>query len=208
MSVFKPFKAYRPSPKYAKEVASKPYDVLNSKEARIEAEGHEMSFLHVVKPEIDLPEDVDPYSHEVYLKGKANFNDLITKGVFIQDSAPMYYIYRLTMNGRTQTGLVGCCFFEEYFEGIIKKHELTRTAKENDRVNHVECLNANAEPVFFSYRGNDLINNLVANEVGNDPLYNFLTDDGVRHELWSVVNPDTLHSIETAFENVSLSLCC
>ncbi len=203
MSVFKPFKAYRPSPKYAKEVASKPYDVLNSKEARIEAEGHEMSFLHVVKPEIDLPEDVDPYSHEVYLKGKANFNDLITKGVFIQDSAPMYYIYRLTMNGRTQTGLVGCCFFEEYFEGIIKKHELTRTAKENDRVNHVECLNANAEPVFFSYRGNDLINNLVANEVGNDPLYNFLTDDGVRHELWSVVNPDTLNSIETAFENVS-----
>ena len=94
MSVFKPFKAYRPSPEYAKEVASKPYDVLNSKEARIEAEGHEMSFLHVVKPEIDLPEDVDPYSHEVYLKGKTNFNDLITKGVFIQDSTPMYYIYR------------------------------------------------------------------------------------------------------------------
>jgi len=202
MSVFKPFKAYRPSPKYAKEVASKPYDVLNSREARIEAEGNGMSFLHVVKPEIDLPEDVDPYSQEVYLKGKTNFNDLITKGVFIQDSTPMYYVYRLTMDGRTQTGLVGCCFFEEYFKGIIKKHELTRTAKENDRVNHVECLNANAEPVFFSYRGNDLINNLVAIEVGKDPLYNFLTDDGVRHELWSVENPDSLHSIETAFENV------
>jgi uncharacterized protein (DUF1015 family) len=202
MSVFKPFKAYRPSPNYAKEVASKPYDVLNSSEARIEAVGNDMSFLHVVKPEIDLPEDINPYSQEVYVKGKTNFNDLITKGVFIQDPTPMFYIYRLTMDGRTQTGLVGCCFFEEYFEGIIKKHELTRTAKENDRVNHVECLNANAEPVFFSYRGNDLINNLVADEVGQDPLYNFITDDGVRHELWSVVNSDTLNSIETAFENV------
>ena len=115
MSVFKPFKAYRPTAKHAKDVASKPYDVLNSDEARDEADGNPLSFLHVVKPEIDLPSGTDPYSKEVYLKGKDNFIDLVTKGVFVQDNEPGYYVYRLTMDGRSHTGIVGCCFYEEYF---------------------------------------------------------------------------------------------
>ena len=117
MSIFKPFKAYRPVSKYAKDVASKPYDVLNSNEARNEADGNSLSFLHVVKPEIDLPENTDPYSSEVYEQGRENFTNLITKGVLIQDSVPSYYVYRLTMNGRTQTGLVGCCHLRNILMG-------------------------------------------------------------------------------------------
>ena len=202
MSIFKPFKAYRPVPKYAKDVASKPYDVLNSNEARNEAEGNSLSFLHVVKPEIDLPENTDPYSSEVYEQGRENFTNLITKGVLIQDSVPSYYVYRLTMNGRTQTGLVGCCHFEEYFDGKIKKHELTRTAKEDDRVKHVECLNANAEPVFFSYRGKKSINDIVEKKISSEPIYDFLADDGIRHELWSISETENLNSIEESFKNV------
>ena len=202
MSIFKPFKAYRPVPKYAKDVASKPYDVLNSNEARNEAEGNSLSFLHVVKPEIDLPENTDPYSSEVYEQGRENFTNLITKGVLIQDSVPSYYVYRLTMNGRTQTGLVGCCHFEEYFDGKIKKHELTRTAKEDDRVKHVECLNANAEPVFFSYRGKKSINDIVEKKISSEPIYDFLADDGIRHELWSISETENLNSIEKSFKNV------
>ena len=202
MSIFKPFKAYRPVPKYAKDVASKPYDVLNSNEARNEAEGNSLSFLHVVKPEIDLPENTDPYSSEVYEQGRENFTNLITKGVLIQDSVPSYYVYRLTMNGRTQTGLVGCCHFEEYFDGKIKKHELTRTAKEDDRVKHVESLNANAEPVFFSYRGKKSINDIVEKKISSEPIYDFLADDGIRHELWSISETENLNSIEESFKNV------
>ena len=202
MSIFKPFKAYRPVPKYAKDVASKPYDVLNSNEARNEADGNSLSFLHVVKPEIDLPENTDPYSSEVYEQGRENFTNLITKGVLIQDSVPSYYVYRLTMNGRTQTGLVGCCHFEEYFDGKIKKHELTRTAKEDDRVKHVECLNANAEPVFFSYRGKKSINDIVEKKISSEPIYDFLADDGIRHELWSISETENLNSIEESFKNV------
>ena len=202
MSIFKPFKAYRPVSKYAKDVASKPYDVLNSNEARNEADGNSLSFLHVVKPEIDLPENTDPYSSEVYEQGRENFTNLITKGVLIQDSVPSYYVYRLTMNGRTQTGLVGCCHFEEYFDGKIKKHELTRTAKEDDRVKHVECLNANAEPVFFSYRGKKSINDIVEKKISSEPIYDFLADDGIRHELWSISETENLNSIEESFKNV------
>ena len=202
MSVFKPFKAIRPLPDHASSVASRPYDVLNSNEAKVEAEGNELSFLHVVKPEIDLPSDTDPYCDEVYQKGKENFNRLRSNGILVQEAANSFYVYRLTMDGRSQTGLVGCCFFEEYFDGIIKKHELTRTAKENDRVNHVECLNANAEPVFFSYRGMDSINELVSQKVKDHPMFDFQADDGVQHELWSISEPNDVMFIEETFKDV------
>jgi uncharacterized protein (DUF1015 family) len=128
MAVFKPFKGIRPTASSVKDVASRPYDVLNSEEARMEARGNDLSFLHVVKPEIDLPKETNPYSAEVYNKGKENFKNLLSNGILFKDENPSYYIYRLTMDGRSQTGLVGCCFFEEYFQGTIKKHELTRTA--------------------------------------------------------------------------------
>ena len=158
---FKPFRAIRPSGRIANEVASKPYDVLNSSEARVLASGNENSFLHVIKAEIDLPELTDPYSEEVYLRARENFNSFIEDGKFNQDKENSFYIYRLTMNGRSQTGLVGCCHFQQYQDGLIKKHELTRTVKENDRVKHVEFLNANAEPVFFSYRGKPEIDSII-----------------------------------------------
>lgn len=202
MAVFKPFKAIRPSPEHVQEVASRPYDVLDSDEAREESFGNNLSFLHVVKPEIDLPLDTNPYSSEVYEKGRENFNKLRSSGVLMQDEDASFYIYRITMNGRSQIGLVGCCYFEEYFEGIIKKHELTRTAKENDRVNHVECLNANAEPVFFSYRGKSSIDDLVSEKIKYDPIYNFYADDGIQHELWVVSNFDDVRVIEEAFKTV------
>ena len=202
MAVFKPFKAIRPSSEHVKAVASRPYDVLDSDEAREESKGNNLSFLHVVKPEIDLPLETNPYSNEVYEKGRVNFNNLRSSGVLIQDEDSSYYIYRITMEGRSQIGLVGCCYFEEYFEGIIKKHELTRTAKENDRVNHVECLNANAEPVFFSYRGKDSIDDLVSEKIQCPSLYNFYADDGIQHELWLISKPDDVSRIEEAFKSV------
>ena len=184
MIIFRPFRAIRPAKQLAKEVASRPYDVLNSQEAKDEAEGNPYSFLHIVKPEIDLPDHTDPYDTEVYQKGKQNFEGFINQQTFSQDEQASFYIYRLTMDGRSQTGIVGCCHYEQYFDGLIKKHELTRTAKENDRVNHVEVLGANAEPVFFSYRGQPEIDSIVSRIQESLPVYDFVADDGIRHELW------------------------
>ncbi len=202
MAVFKPFNAIRPIASLAKEVASKPYDVLDSQEAKKEAEGNPYSFLRVIKAEIDLPEDTDPYSEEVYEKGRENFRNLCRDEVFIQDVQRSFYLYRLTMNGRSQSGLVGCCEYQEYYDGRIKKHELTRTAKENDRVRHVECLNANAEPVFFSYRGIPEINEFVGTVLDGVPVYDFVADDGVRHELWTISDPEQIAFLENAFLSV------
>jgi len=185
MITFRPFRAIRPCPEVAHAVASRPYDVLDSQEAKEEAAGNSNSFLRVIKPEIDLPDSTDLYSDEVYQKGREAFLEMIAKGTFITDSVPNFYVYRLTMDGRSQTGLVGCCNFEEYYEGKIKKHELTRTAKENDRVRHVETLEANAEPVFFSYRGQKEIDQIVNKVIDSiPPIYDFVADDGIRHELW------------------------
>jgi len=185
MITFRPFRAIRPCPEVAHAVASRPYDVLDSQEAKEEAAGNSNSFLRVIKPEIDLPDSTDLYSDEVYQKGRETFFEMIAKGTFITDLVPNFYVYRLTMDGRSQTGLVGCCNFEEYYEGKIKKHELTRTAKENDRVRHVETLEANAEPVFFSYRGQKEIDQIVNKVIDSiPPIYDFEADDGIRHELW------------------------
>ena len=202
MAVFKPFNAIRPQSSLAKDVASKPYDVLDSREAKKEADGNPYSFLRVIKPEIELSSDTDPYSDGVYEKGRENFLNLCKDEVFLRDPQRSFYLYRLTMNGRSQCGLVGCCEYQEYYDGKIKKHELTRTAKENDRVRHVECLNANAEPVFFSYRGVSSINEFVETVLRKAPVYDFEADDGVRHELWSISKPEDLSFLENAFVGV------
>ena len=199
---FKPFRAIRPSGRIANEVASKPYDVLNSSEARVLASGNENSFLHVIKAEIDLPELTDPYSEEVYLRARENFNSFIEDGKFNQDKENSFYIYRLTMNGRSQTGLVGCCHFQQYQDGLIKKHELTRTVKENDRVKHVEFLNANAEPVFFSYRGKPEIDSIIKDIQKKPAEYDFFAEDGVRHELWVSSDCKTNDQIRRVFLEV------
>jgi len=184
MIVFNPFRAYRPKSELAQAVASRPYDVLDSTEAKLEAGGNPHSFLRVIKAEIELPEGVDPYDQSVYEKGRSNFFEMVENGVFRQDASDCFYVYRLTMDGRSQTGIVGCCHYQQYYDGLIKKHELTRTAKENDRVKHVEVLGANAEPVFFSYRGKTEIDSIVEQIQKTSPVYDFLADDGIRHELW------------------------
>ena len=183
MSKFRPFRAIRPLPSNAEQVASRPYDVLDSNEAREEAKDNPISFLRVIKPEIDLLPTADPYGEEVYQQGLAKLNELKEQGILVQDKDAYFYIYRLTMDGRSQTGIVGCCDYQEYYDGSIKRHELTRIAKENDRVRHVETQNANAEPVFFSYRGDVRIDDLVSQVTDSAVEYDFIADDGIRHEL-------------------------
>ena len=202
MATFKPFRALRPKPEYAKDVASRPYDVLNAKEARQEADGNKYSFLRVIKPELELPDDIDPYGANVYNQGLENLNFLRSEQIIEKDATPSFYIYRLTMDGREQTGIVGCCHYQEYFDGHIKKHELTRTAKENDRVRHVETQNANAEPVFFSYRGLNSINQVITNATQSDPVYDCTADDGIRHELWVIDDESSISRIENNFKSV------
>ncbi len=202
MITFRPFRAIRPRPEHAQTVASRPYDVLDSEEARKEATGNENSFLRVIKPEIDLPESTNVYDDAVYKLGKETFTQLIADGIFQSDLHPCFYVYRLTMDGRTQTGLVGCCHYEEYYDGKIKKHELTRTAKENDRVKHVETLEANAEPVFFSYRGQREIDQIVENIIKEDPVYDFFADDGIQHELWVCGDPKIIEQISKHFQKL------
>jgi uncharacterized protein (DUF1015 family) len=202
MATFKPFRALRPKSQYAQDVASRPYDVLNAREARQEAEGNKYSFLRVIKPELELPDDIDPYGANVYNQGLKNLNFLRSEQIIEKDATPSFYIYRLTMDGREQTGIVGCCHYQEYFDGHIKKHELTRTAKENDRVRHVETQNANAEPVFFSYRGLDSINQVIKNATQSDPVYDFIADDGIRHELWVIDDESSISRIENDFKSV------
>ena len=196
----KPFRAFRPTADKAQEVASRPYDVLNTAEAREEAKGHPDSFLHVVKPEIDFADDHDPYHTSVYEKGKANFDDLVNRGVMVQDAGEYLYVYRLTMDGHTQTGLVGCNAIDEYFNNIIKKHELTRPDKEEDRKNHVRFGKMNAEPVFFSYPAVTAIDDVVNTIVQQPAAYDFHTEDDIRHELWVVNNDDHINQLVSLFD--------
>jgi uncharacterized protein (DUF1015 family) len=200
MSVFVPFKAFRPTKENVKAVASKPYDVLNEKEAKVEAEGNPFSFYHVIKPEIDFPEDFDHYAPEVYQKGKENFDSLVEKGIMIQDESACFYVYQLNMNGHEQTGLVGCCAIDDYFNNAIKKHELTRPDKEEDRKNHIRASKLNYEPVFFSYPHIGAIDDMVNNVKKATPAYDFTADDGIQHSLWVIDQPEMLNQISTIFE--------
>ncbi len=199
MSILKPFKGIRPRVDIAEKVASRPYDVLNSAEARKEAEGNPYSFLHVNKPEIDLPEDIDIHSAPVYEKAKENFERMFKEGIFIQDDKPCYYIYAQTMSGKTQYGLVAGAAVDDYVNGIIKKHELTRPDKEEDRMNHVRISNINAGPVFFAYRDNAKIDAIVSEKTADKPEYDFTTEDDVRHQMWIISEDETVKNIEKIF---------
>lgn len=194
----KPFKAVRPPREFAKEVASRPYDVLNSVEAK--AEAGEKSLLHIIKPEIDFDPIIDEHSQEAYNKAVENFKKWQERGWLVQDSKEMYYVYAQTMNGRTQYGLAVCCHFEDYMEGKIKKHELTRPDKEEDRMIHVRIQNANVEPVFFAYPAIAEIDQIVSNIVKNNkPEYDFVADDGFGHHLWLVSDDATIKRITEIF---------
>ncbi len=201
MATFKPFCAIRPDSKYAASVGALPYDVMSSEEAREMAGDNKNSFLHVDKAEIDLEPGVNIYDDLVYETAKKNFEELISSDVLIKDQKPCYYIYRLIMDGRVQTGIVGCALAEEYLNNTIKKHELTRVDKENDRIRHIETLNANTGPIFFAYRENNEINDFVNKWVkDNSPVYDFTAETGVRHTVWVVEETEKL---DKAFGNVS-----
>ena len=201
MSILKPFKGIRPDTKFAEQVAARPYDVLNSEEAREEAKGNPHTFLHVNKPEIDLPTDIDIHSAEVYEKARTNFEKLFKEGTLIQDEKPAYYIYAQTMWGKTQYGLVAGAAVSDYENGIIKKHELTRPDKEEDRMNHVRVTNINAGPVFFAYKDNDKIDAIVNATIKDLPVYDFTTEDEVGHHLWKISDEKTIQEIEDIFNN-------
>ncbi len=203
MTVLKPFKGYRPPRKIARQVASRPYDVLNSEEARQEAKKNPYSLLHITKPEIDLPPGTDVHSKQVYDKAVENFSMFRGKGWFVQDKQDCLYIYAQTMNNKTQYGIVGCAAVEDYMTGIIKKHELTRPDKEEDRMKHVRINNANIEPVFLTYPSNPEINTIVDHVVNkNEPEYDFIADDGFGHHFWIINEPEIIERVVKLFEQI------
>jgi uncharacterized protein (DUF1015 family) len=200
MAVVKPFRGLRPPRALAKDLACLPYDVMNTDEARAMAKGKECSLLHITRSEIDLPADVDSHSDQVYNKSVENFRIWQQKGWLVQDEKPRFYIYAQTMKGRTQYGIVGCASVDDYLNGIIKKHELTRPDKEQDRMIHVRVNNANIEPVFFTYPAvkeiDDIVNKIVSSE---KPEYDFVADDGFGHHFWVIKKAETNSQIEKLF---------
>lgn len=199
MAKVKPFKGIRPPRKWVEEVASRPYDVLNSEEARAEADGNEKSLYHIIKPEINFAPGTDEHDPKVYEKAVEQFNLFQEKGWLVQDEEEKYYVYAQTMNGRTQYGLVVCANVDDYLNGVIKKHELTRRDKEEDRMKHVRINNANIEPVFFAYPDNAELNAIVADVVKGTPEYDFTAPDGFGHHFWLINNPAVIQRITELF---------
>ena len=185
MAVIKPFQALRPKPEFAQQVASRPYDVLNSTEAREEVKGNQHSFLHITKAEVDLPADTDIHSTAVYEKAKENLQKEIANGILIKEETPCYYIYELVMDGRSQTGLVAVSSVDDYFNDKIKKHEFTRPEKEKDRIDHMRTIEAQTGNVFLAYNNVKEVDELIATwKKNNNPLYDFIADDGISHTVW------------------------
>lgn len=201
MAIIKPFRGFRPLKEYAKQIASRPYDVLSSEEARTEAKGNPYSFLHVIKPEIDLPENIDHYSPEVYQKGKENLYKMIIDGIFIQDKEEHLYVYAQTMWGKTQYGLVGCAGVVDYINNIIRRHELTRPDKEEDRKKHIRITNFNAEPVFFAYPQHQEIDEHINKVIKNEPDFDFISSDEIGHHFWTIRDKAVIRRIVDLFAN-------
>lgn len=200
MARIKPFKGIRPPKELVERVESRPYDVLNSEEARIEAGDNEMSLYHIIKPEIDFEPNTSEYDSRVYEKAVENFKKFQDNGWLRQDDKELYYIYAQTMNGKTQYGLVVGAYVDDYMTGIIKKHELTRRDKEEDRMRHVRINNANIEPVFFAYPDNEAMDKLIMRYASTLPEYDFIAPiDGFRHQLWIIDNSDDIETITTEF---------
>ena len=200
MARIKPFKGLRPPKDLVEKVTSRPYDVLSSEEARQEAKGNEMSLYHIIKPEIDFPEGTDEHDPRVYDKAAENFAKFQEKGWLVPDEKELYYIYAQTMNGNTQYGLVVAAWVEDYMQGRIKKHELTRRDKEEDRMKHVRVNNANVEPVFFAHEDNEELNKIIARYTKERPLYDFIApNDGFGHKFWIVDKDEDIKRITEIF---------
>lgn len=196
-----PFKALRPEPQFARQVASRPYDVLSTKEAKVEAEGNPYSFLHITRSEIDLPANIDVHSQQVYQKAKENLDAFISRPILFSESKPCYYIYQLTMNGKSQTGLVCCSSVADYEQGLIKKHELTRPEKVQDRVNHIKTTSAQTGNVFLAFRDVDELNHLMEKwKKDKSPIYNFIAEDKVEHSVWVISDEKLIDRITEIFK--------
>lgn len=202
MARVKPFRGLRPPKNIVEEVASRPYDVLSSFEARLEAQGNEKSLYHIIKPEIDFERIIDEHHPDVYDRAVKNFNKFQENGWLVQDAEEYYYVYAQTMNGRTQYGLVLCSHVEDYMSGKIKKHELTRRDKEEDRMKHIRVNNANIEPVFFVYPHNKELDSIIAAIIKTPAEYDFVAPDGVGHHFWVIQDKSTILRITAIFEKI------
>lgn len=202
MATLRPFPALLPKPELAARLCELPYDVMSSEEARALAAGNPLSFLHVSKPEIDLPPGTDLYSPAVYAKGAENFSRLIADGALVPDAQPCFYLYRQIMGGHAQTGLVAAASCQEYLDGIIRKHELTRPDKEHDRVRHIEALNAQTGPVFLTYPAVAAVDAFVAQRTAGAPSADFTAADGVRHTSWRVADAEGIRFVAEAFAQI------
>lgn len=200
MAIVKPFKAWRPNPEFTQEIACVPYDVINTNEARALAEGKPKSFLHVIRPEIDLPRNTSAYHPKVYEKGRENLYNLLNSDAYLQEETESLYIYKLVMGERSQAGVFGCVSVDDYNNDVILKHELTRPDKEDDRTKHIITQQAHPEPVMFAFRDNGEITNFMNTYMAeNEPVYDLETEDGIRHTIWKV---DSSSLLVSAFENI------
>ena len=205
MAVLHPFKAWRPNPENIEEIACVPYDVISVDEARELAEGKPKSFLHVIRPEIDLPEGTDPHDDRVYEKGAENLNKFLTDGILQQEEEPQIYVYRLIRDGRPQTGIFGCVSVEDYDNEVILKHELTRPAKEDDRTRHILTQEAHAEPVMMTYKDDKKTTELIEKTTQQEPLFDFEASDGVIHKIWKAENPKAFVDAFEEIENLYIA---
>ncbi|MBQ2758976.1 MAG: DUF1015 domain-containing protein [Clostridia bacterium] len=202
MSVIRSFKALRPAKEYAAQVAALPYDVMNSEEARIKVQGNPYSFLHIDKAEIDLPENTYLYSDEVYKKAADNLKKLENDGICVQDSKNQLYIYRQVMGNNCQTGIVGCASIDDYMNGVIKRHELTRADKEEDRIRHVDTCDANTGPIFLAYRRNSTVDGIIEKYTALLPEYDFVSEGDVKNTVWVIDDEKDIEAVVTAFEDI------
>jgi len=202
MSLIKPFRGLRPASGHAEDVVAPPYDVLNTAEAREMAQTRPWSFLHISKPEIDLAEGIDPYDPAVYAKGAENLENMISQGILIKEQSPAYYLYRLVMDGHSQTGLVAIASVKDYDSNRIRKHEYTRPDKENDRVNQIDALNAQTGPVFLTYRHHEQVDKLIKQCVQQQPTYDLTAADGVQHTLWILDEPSSIDKLTHYFDDM------
>lgn len=203
MSLIRPFRGLRPKVEFAGDVIAPPYDVLNTAEARERAHGRPRSFLHISKPEIDLPADIDPYDARVYTKGAENFQKMIKEGVLIRDDKPCYYAYRLIMGNHQQIGIVAVASVADYNTNRIRKHEFTRPDKEDDRVRQIDALNAQTGPVFLTYRRHQIIDNVIAQITAGKPVYDLVADDKIKHTLWVIDDAKHVQTITATFDAMS-----
>ena len=202
MATIKPFRAIRPNTELVHKVAALPYDVYNRAEAREAALAEPVSFLNIDRPETQFPEDYDMYATEVYEKAASMLAEQRTRGIYVQEEAPCFYLYELTMDGRSQTGLVACASIDDYQNQVIKKHENTREEKEQDRIRHVDTCSTQTGPIFLAYRREEAVEKIVAEEKKKAPVYDFISDDGIGHRVWIVSDKEAVEGIAGAFAGI------